>query len=80
MKKQTKNQLPPGWDEKRVQRVLRHYESQTEDEAAAEDEAVFANAAMMAIPPSLVSKVRQLIAEHEAKQAKLTLAGSPATS
>ena len=29
----------PGWDEKRVQAVIRHYESQTEDEAVAEDEA-----------------------------------------
>jgi hypothetical protein len=31
--------LPPGWDEKRVRRVLAHYENQTEDEAVAEDEA-----------------------------------------
>ena len=35
-----KNQkFPPGWDEERVQKVLRHYEEQTEDEAVAEDEA-----------------------------------------
>ena len=33
------NKFPPGWDEQRVQRVLSHYESQTEDEAVAEDEA-----------------------------------------
>ncbi len=33
------NEFPPGWDEERVQAVIRHYESQTEDEAAAEDEA-----------------------------------------
>ncbi len=31
--------FPPGWDEKRVQRVLRHYEKQTEEQAVAEDEA-----------------------------------------
>ena len=35
------NTFPPGWDEKRVQRVLAHYESQTEGEAIAEDEAAY---------------------------------------
>nr|VFK25078.1 MAG: hypothetical protein BECKMB1821G_GA0114241_101128 [Candidatus Kentron sp. MB]VFK29830.1 MAG: hypothetical protein BECKMB1821I_GA0114274_101218 [Candidatus Kentron sp. MB]VFK74960.1 MAG: hypothetical protein BECKMB1821H_GA0114242_101318 [Candidatus Kentron sp. MB] len=34
-------QFPPGWDERRVQTVLSHYESQTEDQAVAEDEAAF---------------------------------------
>lgn len=33
------NRFPPGWDEERVQKVLTHYEEQTEDEAVAEDEA-----------------------------------------
>jgi hypothetical protein len=33
------NQFPPDWDEKRVQKVLTHYEEQTEAEAVAEDEA-----------------------------------------
>jgi hypothetical protein len=28
---------PAGWDEARVERVLAHYEGQTEDEAVAED-------------------------------------------
>jgi hypothetical protein len=32
---------PPGWDEDRVPRVLKHYEEQTELEAVAEDEAAF---------------------------------------
>ncbi len=31
------NKFPKGWDKQRVQRVLDHYESQTEDEAVAED-------------------------------------------
>jgi hypothetical protein len=30
--------MPAGWDEARVQRVVTHYERQTEAEAAAEDE------------------------------------------
>ena len=32
------HQFPPGWEEERVQKVLRYYEEQTEDEAVAEDE------------------------------------------
>jgi hypothetical protein len=35
------NRFPPGWDEERVQMVLRHYEEQTEEEAVAGDEAAF---------------------------------------
>ena len=31
--------FPPGWDKERVARVLKHYDSQTEEEAVAEDEA-----------------------------------------
>ena len=69
MKKQVKNEFPPGWDEERVLDVLEHYENQTEDEAVAEDEAAFANSTMMAIPPSLVPEVRHLIAKHEASRA-----------
>ena len=38
MKKATK--FPDGWDDERVQRLLQHYKSQTEEEAVAEDEAV----------------------------------------
>ena len=37
------NRFPPGWDEARVRDVLEHYQSQTEDEAVAEDEAAFEN-------------------------------------
>lgn len=36
-------EFPPGWDEERVQRLIRHYESQTEEEAIAEDEAAREN-------------------------------------
>ena len=31
------NRFPPGWDEARVRDLIEHYESQTEDEAVAED-------------------------------------------
>ena len=31
--------LPEGWNESRVREVLNHYESQTDEQAAAEDQA-----------------------------------------
>jgi hypothetical protein len=65
MKKKVKNQFPPGWDEARVRDVIKHYESQTEDEAVAEDEAAFADSTMMAVPPPLVPEVRELITRYE---------------
>ena len=37
----SQNKFPAGWDEKRVQRVLAYYESQTEDETVAEDEVAY---------------------------------------
>jgi hypothetical protein len=63
----SKDRLPTGWDEARVQRVLRHYDEQTEDEAMAEDEAVQADteSTMMAIPTALVPAVRELIASSK---------------
>ncbi len=36
-----RNRFPPGWDEQRVRAVLEHYETQTEEEAVAEDEAAY---------------------------------------
>ena len=36
-----KGEFPPGWSEVRVQRVLAHYEKQTEVEAVAEDETAY---------------------------------------
>ena len=34
-----KQKFPPGWDERRVREVIAHYDSQTEEEQAAEIEA-----------------------------------------
>jgi hypothetical protein len=31
--------FPEGWDDARIKRVIEHYESQTEEQAVAEDEA-----------------------------------------
>jgi hypothetical protein len=61
-----KSKFPPGWNEDRVHKVLKHYETQNEEEALAEDEASYENAAytVMEVPKDLVPKVRELIAKR----------------
>ena len=61
------SQFPLGWDDKRVQKVIAHYEAQTEEEAVAEDEAAFEDQTqtVMEIPTELVPMVRELIAKHQ---------------
>jgi hypothetical protein len=60
------SKFPAGWDEERVQRVMAHYEAQSDDAAVAEDEAAFeaSERAVMEIPRELVPAVRELIAKH----------------
>ena len=62
------DRFPPGWDEARVQKVLAHYEEQTEDEAVAEDEAALEESTqtVMEVPHELVPAIRELIAKHYA--------------
>ena len=59
--------FPPGWDEERVRKVLAHYETQTQAEAVAEDEAAAEDASQtwMEVPNELVPVVRELIAKRE---------------
>lgn len=61
------NKFPQGWDQERVQRVLQHYEKQTQEEAVAEDEAAFEDQTqtVMEVPTELVPAVRKLIAAHK---------------
>jgi len=62
----SKQALPPGWDEKRVQEVIEHYENQTEEEQVAEHEAAqkAQGQTMMSVPTELVPVIRQLIARQ----------------
>ncbi len=59
---------PQGWDERRVKRLIEHYESQADDEAVAEDEASWesTNSTTMEVPVDLVPAVRELIAKRRA--------------
>ena len=52
--------FPQGWDEERVRRVLEHYETQSDEEAVAEDEAAYESTThtAMEIPVELVPQVR----------------------
>lgn len=60
--------FPAGWDEDRVRRVLEHYESQSDEEAVAEDESAYESTTQttMAVPVELVPSVRELIARRRA--------------
>lgn len=64
--KETK--YPAGWDAARVQRVLAHYEQQTDEEAVAEDEAAYESTThtTMEVPVELVPAVRELLAKRRA--------------
>ena len=61
-----RSRFPKGGDEARVKRVIEHYESQSETEAIAEDEAAPAleDQTLMEVPNDLVSVVRELIAKQ----------------
>ncbi len=61
------SKFPPGWDAERVKKVLAHYESQSEEEAVAEDEGAFAAMVqtVMEVPTEIVPAIRELIAKHK---------------
>lgn len=67
----TSEKYPRGWNEARVQRVLEHYESQTDEESAAEIEAGL-DSTTMEVPRALVPAVRELIAKRKAPRTKKT--------
>jgi hypothetical protein len=57
------NKYPTGWNERRVKKMLEHYESQTEDEAIAEGEDAFElkDQTVMIVPKKLVPETTRLI-------------------
>jgi hypothetical protein len=61
-----RNKYPTGWDERKVGRVVEHYESQTDEEAIAEDEAAseLEDQTMMVVPKKLVPEITRLIATY----------------
>jgi hypothetical protein len=63
----TDNQFPAGWDEERVRQVLAHYETQTDEEATAEDRAAFKGKkrTVIEVPTELVPVIRELISQYQ---------------
>ena len=59
--------FPEGWDEKKVKAVLDHYESQSDEEAAAEDDAAQQESGQtfISVPNELLPTIRQLLATHK---------------
>ena len=57
---------PKGWDRKRVEALIDHYENQSDNEAIAEVEAAYADgrSAMIQVPLELVPKVRKLLVKR----------------
>ena len=57
--------LPDGWTESRIRAIIDHYDSQTDEEAVAEDEAAFQrdDHTVMVVPSELVPVVQALLAE-----------------
>jgi hypothetical protein len=61
------DQFPKGWDEERVKRLVSHYDEQTDEQAAAEDEAALesVDCSYVEVPVELVPAVRDLIAHRK---------------
>ena len=57
--------LPRGWDEERVKRLIAHYESLTEEEQVAEDEAAVTEQkgqTVVTVPDTLLPAIRHMLA------------------
>ena len=63
----SEQRFPPGWDEKRVKALIEHYDSQTDDEEVAEDEAAQHDSGQtfISVPNELLPAIRELLAAHK---------------
>ena len=60
--------FPAGWDAARVKHLIDHYESLSEDEQVAEDEAAAGEQkgqVVVTVPEELLPAIRQLLAKHK---------------
>lgn len=70
MQSVTQDQIPLSWVKERVKRLRDHYESQSESEAIAEDEAAYEGTtyAFIQVPVELVLQIRDLIEARSASR------------
>jgi hypothetical protein len=61
-----KQRFPAGWDEEKVRQVLAHYETQTDEQAAAEDTRALKKRrhTLVQVPSELVPVIREILAQH----------------
>ena len=62
----SEQRFPPGWDADRVKRLIAHYDSLTEEEQVAEDEAAVSEVhgqTVITVPESLLPAIRQMLAD-----------------
>lgn len=65
-KRKDPNRYPKGWDARSIKALADHYDNQSDEDAAAEDEAAYRSTlvTMMAIPVELVPQVQKLLAKR----------------
>jgi hypothetical protein len=65
--KRTKQKFPPGWNERKVRAVIKHYEQLSDEQLAREIESApeVTEETLMSVPAALVSAVQKLIARHQ---------------
>jgi hypothetical protein len=65
--KRTKQKFPPGWNERKVRAVVKHYEQLSDEQLAREIESApeVSEETLMSVPAELVPKVQKLIARHQ---------------
>jgi hypothetical protein len=62
------SKYPAGWDAERVKKLIDYYESLSEDEEVAEDEAGAAEGGgqtVIVVPEELLPAIRRLLATHK---------------
>jgi hypothetical protein len=62
--KKDPNKYPKGWNRKRVEEVIAHYDNQTDDEAIVEAEAAYRKrkSVLVEVPLKLLPQVRRVLA------------------
>ena len=64
----SEQRFPDGWDEERVKRLIARYDSMTDEEQVAEDEAAVSEQrgqTVITVPDTLLPALRQLLAGAE---------------
>ena len=63
----TKQKFPPGWNERKVRAVIKHYDQLSDEQLAREIESApeVTDKTLMSIPAELVPAVQKLIARHQ---------------